>query len=104
MMKTFAFYGFPMLLAVYMPMCAPVVEPTMPPWDAHMAELWQEPLDLKGRDLFHGPWAGNRAPDPECHVPAGRSKASRHQSWSHRRRRRRTRVARQAGARQRPGR
>jgi len=56
----------PPLLAVYMPMCAPHVRPTLNPWDAQMAELWQKPLDLEARDLFYGPWGNERAPDPDA--------------------------------------
>ena len=32
--------------------------------DAQLAELWQEPTDLRSRDLFHGPWGAQNAPDP----------------------------------------
>src|SRR5262245_61599604 len=28
-----------------------------------IAELWQEPTDLRGRDLFRGPWGAQNAPD-----------------------------------------
>ena len=56
----------PALFAVYIPMCTPKVQPTAAPWDAHMAELWQKPLDLPERDLFYGPWGVERAPDPHA--------------------------------------
>src|SRR5262245_6728271 len=29
-----------------------------------LAQLWQEPRDLSGRDLFNGPWDAHNAPDP----------------------------------------
>jgi hypothetical protein len=54
----------PMVLAVYIPMCAPALRPSVPAWDAHMAELWQPPADLPERDLFNGPWGVENAPDP----------------------------------------
>lgn len=56
--------------------CTPQVTPTMLPWDAPLAELWQSP-DRPGvsgtgegriatRDLFYGPWGPERAPDPRA--------------------------------------
>ena len=56
----------PALLAVYIPMCAPRVQPTAMPWDAHMAEFWRNPENLADRDLFYGPWGIERAPDPHA--------------------------------------
>ena len=56
----------PALFAVYIPMCAPRVTPTQQPWDAQMAQLWEKPLDLETRDLFHGPWGAELAPDPNA--------------------------------------
>jgi hypothetical protein len=53
-----------MLIALYYPFCAPRVQPTMPPWDAPLAEFWQRPGDIASRDLFYGPWGKERAPDP----------------------------------------
>ena len=35
------------------------------PAATNIAELWQEPADLEGRDLFAGPTAGVPAPDPK---------------------------------------
>src|SRR4029453_7248607 len=32
--------------------------------DSQLAQLWQEPSDLLSRDLFHGPWGAQNAPDP----------------------------------------
>jgi hypothetical protein len=52
------------LFAMYLPMCAPAVRPTMPPWDARMAELWQQPLHVQDQDLFYGPWGQAHAPSP----------------------------------------
>jgi hypothetical protein len=53
----------PAILAFYVPACAPAVRPTMPPWDAHMAELYKRPVDVSERDTFRGPWREARAPD-----------------------------------------
>ena len=63
-MKRTSAYVFPMLIALYYPFCAPRVQPTMPPWNAPLAELWQRPGDIASRDLFYGPWGKERAPDP----------------------------------------
>jgi hypothetical protein len=57
---------FPLWFALYYPGCTPKVQPTMPPRDAPQAEFWQQPTDLSGRDLFHGPWGRERAPDPDA--------------------------------------
>src|SRR4051812_34798179 len=54
----------PAVFAMYIPMCAPHVRPTLPPWDAQMAQLWEHPLNVEDRDLYHGPWGPERAPDP----------------------------------------
>jgi hypothetical protein len=55
-----------------MPTCAPPVRPTVMPWDAPLAELWQRPRDLPARDLFYGPWGSGRAPDPhDTYTPIG---------------------------------
>jgi hypothetical protein len=55
-----------MLIALYYPFCTPKVQPTLPPWDAPLAEFWQRPDDLASRDLFYGPWGSDRAPDSEA--------------------------------------
>src|SRR6266436_1098333 len=61
-------WAVPAVFAVYMPTCAtPTVRPTMPPWEAHQAELWEAPTDLANRDLLYGPWGPEHAPDP--HAP-----------------------------------
>lgn len=56
-------YVFPLLIALYYPFCTAKVQPTMPPSEAQLAELWQEPRDIASRDLFSGPWGAERAPD-----------------------------------------
>jgi hypothetical protein len=56
----------PAVFAVYIPMCAPHVAPTVQPWDAHMTQLWDKPADLETRDLYYGPWGPERAPDPHA--------------------------------------
>ena len=63
MLKSMPGVLFPMIVAVYMPTCAPAVRPTTPPWGAHMAELWQKPVDLNERDTFFGPCGEENAPD-----------------------------------------
>ena len=57
-------WSVPALFAVYVPSChTPTVQPTMPPWEARMAEFWEAPADLETRDLFFGPWGRGNAPD-----------------------------------------
>jgi hypothetical protein len=51
------------IFALYTPTCAPPVRPTVPPWEAPLAEFWQRPRDLPTRDLYYGPWGAARAPD-----------------------------------------
>ncbi len=45
---------------------APLVHSTLPghPTSSQMAELWEDPTNLTGRDLFNGPWATTFAPNP----------------------------------------
>ena len=59
-------YVVPLLIALYYPFCTAKIQPTMPPWEAPLAELWQRPGDLADRNLFDGPWGGERAPDPDA--------------------------------------
>jgi len=64
------------VIALYYPFCTAKVRPTVPPWDAPLAELWQSPntANAQGlyrgtiatRDLFYGPWGPERAPDPHA--------------------------------------
>ncbi len=56
----------PAVFAVYIPMCAPHVRATAPRGETPMAQLWEKPLDLGARDLYHGPWGSERAPDPRA--------------------------------------
>src|SRR4029077_3077190 len=56
----------PALFAVYMPMCAPKVPPNTQPSEAPLSQLWEKPLDLETRDLYHGPWGAERAPAPDA--------------------------------------
>jgi len=53
----------PAVLALYVPACTPKVEPTVPPSQAPIAELWQSPDAIATRDLYYGPWGADRAPD-----------------------------------------
>jgi hypothetical protein len=64
----------PAIFAVYVPTCAPAVRPTMPPSDAHMAELYKRPVDVSERDTFHGPWGEERAPDEHATYRLARHK------------------------------
>jgi hypothetical protein len=54
-------YVFPLLIALYYPFCTAKVQPTMPPSEAPLAELWQHPDDLASRDLMYGPWGSESA-------------------------------------------
>jgi hypothetical protein len=59
------------MLALYYPFCTPKVQPTAPPWDAPLQELWRSPdapgaAPIAGRDLFYGPWGLAHAPDPHA--------------------------------------
>ena len=56
----------PLVVALNAPVPLPAVQPTMMPWDAPLAALWQRPHDLPARDLFYGPWGAERAPDPRA--------------------------------------
>src|SRR5438132_7292884 len=62
MIRTSTFV-FSTLIALYYPFCTPKVQPTMPRAEAPLAEFWQLPRDIAGRDLYYGPWGGERAPD-----------------------------------------
>jgi hypothetical protein len=55
-----------MLIALYYPFCTAKVQPTMPPSEAPLAELWQQPSDLASRNLFDGPWGSELGPDPDA--------------------------------------
>jgi hypothetical protein len=62
-----ALLALSVVFSVYMPTCrTPAVRPTMPPAEAHIAELWEAPSDLMDRDLFYGPWGAANAPDPQA--------------------------------------
>ncbi|MCU1384667.1 MAG: hypothetical protein JWL71_3364 [Acidobacteria bacterium] len=65
-MNRTSMYVFPLLIALYYPFCTAKMQPTMPPWDAPLAELWRRPADVASRNLFDGPWGGERAPDPDA--------------------------------------
>ena len=56
----------PAIFAMYVPMCAPKMMPTAPPWGAQMDQFWEQPVNLAERDLFYGPWGPERAPDPQA--------------------------------------
>jgi hypothetical protein len=54
------------VMAVGLSACAPVIRPTTTPSAAasQMAEFWEEPTDLETRNVLHGLWGVERAPDP----------------------------------------
>jgi len=64
------------VLALYYPSCTAKVQPTVPPSEAPLAELWQSPDGvgtdglysgpIATRDLFNGPWGAEHAPDPHA--------------------------------------
>ncbi|OFW46840.1 MAG: hypothetical protein A3J29_06560 [Acidobacteria bacterium RIFCSPLOWO2_12_FULL_67_14b] len=54
----------PMLIALYVPFCAKVIDPAAPPSNDDLRSLWEAPVGLAERDLFFGPWGPERAPDP----------------------------------------
>jgi hypothetical protein len=56
----------PAVFAVYIPMCAATVRPTVPSGNAPITQLWEKPVDLETRDLYYGPWGPERAPDPHA--------------------------------------
>ena len=64
-MMTYKFV-VPAVLALYFPSCTTKVEPTVPPSQAPIAELWQSPDAIATRDLYNGPWGADRAPDPHA--------------------------------------
>jgi len=55
-----------LVVAIALSTCAPAVHPTALPWDAPLASFWQRPPDLADRDLLHGPWGADHAPDPRA--------------------------------------
>ena len=52
-----------LLLAFYVPFCAPAPDPVVTP-GAALGSLWEPPADLASRDLYHGSWGEEHAPDP----------------------------------------
>jgi hypothetical protein len=56
----------PTLIALYLPFCAQEVRLTLRPVGAPPATLWEEPMDMSGRDVFNGPWGREHAPDSEA--------------------------------------
>ena len=55
----------PAVFAMYVPTCAPPLQPIRTPEATPMSSLWEEPTDIGQRDLFYGPWGPERAPDPQ---------------------------------------
>jgi len=52
-----------LLLAFYVPFCAPVQDPVITP-GLELGGLWEAPVDLASRDLYHGSWGDEHAPAP----------------------------------------
>jgi hypothetical protein len=46
--------------------CAGAVRPTETPSASSLSAWWEQPVDLHDRDLFHGPWGTQHAPDPRA--------------------------------------
>ncbi len=63
-MSVAAFTTVALILALYMPFCAKVIDPAAPPSSDEIRRLWEPPEALAERDLFYGPWGPERAPDP----------------------------------------
>jgi hypothetical protein len=63
--RLLVFPVFPAVIAMYLPFCATQIRLTTAPPDGPPASLWQEPVNLGGRDLFYGPWGREHAPDPQ---------------------------------------
>ena len=61
MTRSLAFLAVAALSGCAVPQAPP---PAVPPTPAEMAQFWVEPTDLPQRDLFHGPWGAQHAPDP----------------------------------------
>jgi hypothetical protein len=59
------FTVLPAVMAMYLPFCAAEIRPVLHPADGPRATLWAPPADLEERDLFHGPWGPDNAPDPD---------------------------------------
>lgn len=59
---------FPIILATYVPFCAPAIRMTAPAEEAEhqSSQLWHEPDDLSAYDAFAGPWGEEYAPDPRA--------------------------------------
>src|SRR5437763_16676188 len=63
------------IFATYIPFCTPSIGSTMPRADAQkrMAELWEEPRDPESRDMIHGPWGSDSAPNAQETSPYSRT-------------------------------
>ena len=56
-----------LILAVTATACVRVKAPaSQPSPSVPGASLWQQPTDLASRDLLHGPWGAENAPDPKA--------------------------------------
>src|SRR5688572_5204883 len=66
MIRTVSRAAFALAATLVLAACAGVKVPvaTTAPAPAG-ASLWVEPTDLASRDLFHGPWGAENAPDPK---------------------------------------
>jgi hypothetical protein len=63
MTRHLPFTVLPALLGLYIPFCAAEVKPLLDP-SSQAPSLWEQPADLEQRDLFHGEWGLEYAPDP----------------------------------------
>jgi hypothetical protein len=55
----------PVIVTLYAPARATVVQPPISSNTEQISALWEQPDDLQNRDLFNGPWGAERAPDPQ---------------------------------------
>lgn len=58
--------GALVLLSAYLSFCSPPIRPSVSPDQAQrlMRQLWEQPADLRARDLVYGPWGREHAPSP----------------------------------------
>jgi hypothetical protein len=58
------FIASPLLIATYLPFCAAEVRPISYGGPTPPPSLWEQPVNLSERDMIHGPWGRERAPEP----------------------------------------
>ena len=63
MTRLLSFVVAPTLIALYLPFCAAEITPVLTP-ETPAGSLWVDPVNLEQRDVFHGPWGLEYAPEP----------------------------------------